>query len=163
MRLISEIQCLTFTIEAHLYLFKIWYNVYNMCFVFSSLCYFTVPVQLSVSMIQVFAGRVSHQLSHYTHTHKRKHNYRPFLNPFTIILGLLPQTGIQLQDLNSSPWQGGLAFLCDRVPLARLLSAQCVTLLEFAGPPVSASSCSTMRRGEPQLRLAPSAAWCPSE
>ncbi len=55
--------------------------------------------------------------------------------PFTIIWGLLPQTSIQLQDLNSSPWQGGAAFLCDRVPLARLLSAQCVTLLEFAGPP----------------------------
>lgn len=54
-------------------------------------------------------------------------------------------------------------FLCDRIPHARLLSAQCVTLLEFCGASVSAPSCSTMWHGKPRLRLAPSAAWCSLE
>lgn len=102
----------------------------------------------------------------HAHAHAQAHkrcSYRPLLGPFIIIWALLLQPGIQLQGLNSSPWQGGATFLCEFAPHARLFSAQSVTLLEFAGPSASASSFSTMRRGEPQLRLAPSAAWCPSE
>lgn len=62
--------------------------------------------------------------------------FRALFLPFIINLGLrTPHAGVQLLGLNCSSWQGGAAFLCDRVPHARLLSAQCVTLLEFAGPP----------------------------
>lgn len=77
---------------------------------------------------------------------------------------LLLQTGIQLQDLHSAPLARRCSCSpCDRAPHARLLSAQCVTPLEFAGPPWAPLPVPQCAVAKPQLRLAPSAAWCPSE